>query len=629
MAFSRYFKVIAILLSLMIGCSAAAKTKGKIRYVVGGTNAEHQKSGKDWGLAKTGSGVGQKDNFRTGDEAQIIVSLSDGSSLTINERTQVSMEKLLDEDGINHTTVNIINGKVNFDAQKQANGGTIEFKTGIATAAIRGTSGVIGVNSKRKIIAALKTGHLSISLNNREYSITGGQTAMPSGDSIIILNLESSGEAKFFDKIDSLTSNTKLTPEKMIRSAQKLDSIHAEQTKQKKNNISCTTTPLPDTTYTSQLTVKTTCTAGTLVGIFNAPVLSEGKELELTVDWAPEEIGPKNFSLMCYLDSLTRFPCGEVHTFYAGNLDSADQNAKKLLTITTSSPATVCSPASVTIEGTFKADDPNAELYVTHGKYTSKNLAPFSVNGQFSHTIAISDKEKNWNEEKVTVEYKSKIFGNASATLDLDINKTCRSVNLLPPTLSITNFDSLRCIATASVANHEDDIVIFTANVDKAPKKSIRLNERTKSQQFSLTKGSHDYEFIVEDQAGNKHSVKKTLGCYPPLNGASINVVGGETEQIRIPPTPPKQHKTHKSSFYKVLRFSVNGLPNNNPVYIKQIVIAQKGKEKIILRGTSDLQTNHFEKQVELSRGQKTIVNITVFLKSGQTLNASKTYEVH
>ena len=128
-------------------------------------------------------------------------------------------------------------------------------------------------------------------------------------------------------------------------------------------------------------------------------------------------------------------------------------------------------------------------------------------------------------------------------------------------------------------------------------------------------------QFYVEDLAGNKVEISKKLECYPPLNTAGISVSGPNPERLRVPP-PPNGFST---TFYKQLSFTVRGLPQNDPDYIKEIKIFLPGNT-ILLRG-SDLISNHIEQQVELTRGTTTI-NITVKLKSEEVLTAQKTYEV-
>ena len=618
MAFSRYFKVVAILLAVLVGFSAAKKM-GKTRYVAGGPLAEHQKEGKEWITAKTGKQVDQKDQFRTGNEAQIIISLSDGSSLTINERTQISMEQIYDKDSLNKTSINIINGKVNFNAQKQAIGNEIKFKTGNAAATIRGTDGVVGKNKFENIVAALREGQLVISNNGKETTLNGGQTAISlSSDSILVLNLKSSGRAKFLDIIDSLLSNPKLTGEKLIKEIIRQDSIFVAKEQKILAGISCTTETIPDTIYTPNLNVSANCSAGISVAVLDTPVPSEGAKIELGVDWEEANFGAKKFFLSCYTDSLTSYPCGMVHTYYARPATTT----LKHLTITTSSPAKICSPGSITVEGTYDTTDPNAELYVKLGNYTSKNLTKFSVNGQFSHTINISDKNRNWNANKASVIYRSKTYGSEEATIDLSVDKACKEVNLLPPTITLMGHDSVKCKIDAAIGNVDGDITLFNYYVDGVPSKE---KSYTKNSLLQITqkKGVHDYVFEIKDIAGNKSSVKKTLGCYPVLKGVSVRLKGGTTETPRVPPLPGNM----TSPLFTTMEFSVEGLPENSPIYIKNIVISQPNKPSVNLRGT-DLTSNKFEQQVELVHGVKTPIKIMVYLKSGQTIFTEKIYEV-
>jgi hypothetical protein len=76
------------------------------------------------------------------------------------------------------------------------------------------------------------------------------------------------------------------------------------------------------------------------------------------------------------------------------------------------------------------------------------------------------------------------------------------------------------------------------------------------------------------------------------------------------------------------MSFRIDKLPQSSPIYIQQVKIQQEGKPQIILRGT-DLQTNRIDQDIELMRSKtKTHIDITVILKNGTTLQATKTYEV-
>ena len=631
MSFSRYFKLVAIATALMIGYSPAAKkiSSGKIRNA-SGPQALHEPKGKGGYIpAETGSKVTKKDRFKTGDESLIIIGLPDGSSLTINERTEAEMAELLNEDGINHNQVNILNGKVNFDVQKQAKGSDFKFKTGTATAAIRGTAGTIGFTSLMKPIASLRNGSLDIhdSSLNTKYNVKGGQTAFSIGKETVVLDLKSSGDAKFLDEIDKYISDPALENSKdvVIKLVQNADSSYQVRKEQLKQNANCTITPLPDTVYTAKQKVKVQCSKGTMVGIHDKPVISNGDIVELDVEWASSLIGAKKIALQCYVDSISYFPCGELTTYYAGagDKESGDlANMHKPLTITTNSPAKVCDPASVTVEGTFDTSGTNATLNVIHGNKKSEDLIPYSANGKFSYTIQISDEKGNWNENRVTVEYNSTEFETETAYLDLDINKSCKGVNRIRPTIELQNYDSLSCNIFFTLDNLDQDYNYFTISTDNISGiESVVTKKITASRE--LEKGRHNYVFKVADLAGNSSQVSKTLGCYKTISDAYIRIDGKPVERLRVPPPP----KNYSSKFHKELRFSVK-LPGSNPVYIKSVKVTQNGKH-LKTWNENQITDIDFSLPVELTRGEDAEFVITVKLKSDQDeLTAKKIYQV-
>lgn len=629
MSFSRYFKLVAIATALIIGYSPAAKksiSSGKIRNA-SGPQALHEPKGKGGYIpAETGSKVTKKDRFKTGDESLIIIGLPDGSSLTINERTEAEMAELLNEDGINHNQVNILNGKVNFDVQKQAKGSDFKFKTGTATAAIRGTAGTIGFTSLMKPIASLRNGSVDIedSALSTKYNLKGGQTAFSIGKEVVVLDLKSSGDAKFLDEIDKYITDPALASNKeaLIKLVQKADSAYQVRKEKLEQDANCAITPLPDTVYTAKQTVKVKCAKGTMVGIQEKPVLSNGEITELNVDWASNLIGAKKIVLQCYIDSTSYYPCAELTTYYAGDKNAGDPNHIPL-TITTSSPAKVCDPASVTVEGTFDARGSNADLRFKHGNFTSDNQISFSANGKFSYNIQISDEKGNWNYDQVEVEYTSTEFGTETAFLDLDIDKRCKSVNRIRPTLTFDKYDSLRCKMHYEIDNVAGDDNFFTIATDRVTGIESIVKQTIKTTS-NLDEGRHSYTLKIADQAGNSSQVTKTLGCYKNIAKARIRLSGsGSTERLRVPPPP----QNYKNTFYKYLDFSVLGLPGDDPIFISQVHV-YKNNSEIAKWQEHAIHETSFYTQIELSRGEEARIDIKVTLKSGQTLTATKFYVV-
>ncbi|WP_298768941.1 FecR domain-containing protein [uncultured Fibrobacter sp.] len=634
MSFSRYFKLATALLFLTADISFSASS-GKIRFATGDAvmtrNSEKSLIVGDTtkaefkGLKKGKKTVKQGDNIRTYMESQVIIALPDGSSFSIQENTDLTIERLSFEDGQNLFTTTINNGKMGFDVQKQGTASKFKFKTGTATAAIRGTAGIFGSSPKVKLIASLKNGEINLEFGGKQYSVKEGQTALSINDKIIVFDLKSSGDDKFLTDIESALSDSSIAGnlDSLTKALQKMDGDFQTKLDELKKSISCSIAPLPDTVFVPKVDVTVECSAGAMVAIDDDPVQSNGGVLTLPFSWEATSVGLKKIGIRCYTDKINYFNCAETSVFYVKPQDSSKQTDKhQPLTITTSSPLEVCNPASATIDGTFDPRDSSATLIVSVGNASSSNLVKMSVNGNFSYTIPITDKIGNWNETQAKVIYKSSLYGDDKASLDLKINKSCKDVNTIKPKVTYQGYDSLTCSMQALFENITDDNAIYTISKDNSTTREIALTQN-QSVSIELSKGRHEYEIEVTDQAGNSSRFSRTLGCYPIITDAKVSIEGRPIERLRVPPPP----MGIKNSFYKVMKFSVTGLPANNPDYIKQIVISQPGKPNITLRG-SDLESNHFNQQVELSRGTSPTIDVTVTLKSGQILNDQKTYEV-
>lgn len=626
MSFSRFFKLQTALLTIFVGASFAAQT-GKVHYAVGevflhrsGAKQVIKSSDPEMSKLKKAKNVKEGDNIETLLESEVTIGLPDGSSFNVQENTIVAITKLSFEDGQNDFITEVKRGSMKFDVQKQANSKSkFKFKTGTATAAIRGTSGFVAI-SKNHPMASLVEGKLDFINDklNKTTSITGGQTIIYYKDDFIVMDLASSGDPKLFNMLDSLLNDTTLTKEAVIKASEEADKKLSEKKQKLAEKINCTITPLADTVYTSKQIIKASCSEGTYIRVFEEPIRSNGSEIELKVDWAPSTVGNKKFPLTCFFegDSSSTMQCGLVTTYYAGSQDKDELNGSVPLTITSYTPIEVCDPAMATVEGVFDTTDRNATLTVKLGKYTSSNLVPLSPNGNFMHSIPVSDKDGNWNENTINVEYKSS-NGTQKASVPLKINKSCKAVNLLPPTVLLY---ANKCKALLKLGQTEGDKAIYTLYVDGLAKKDVYFDSDRKFTD-NLTQGTHQYTFHVEDLAGNKVEVSKKLECYPPLNTAGIYVPGPNPERLRVPP-PPNGFST---TFYRQFYFTVTGLPQNDPDYIREIIISMPGKT-LKLRA-SDLISNRIDQEVELTRGTTATIDITVKLKSEEILKAKKIYE--
>lgn len=628
MHFSSYSKLLAIFTALLLAMPAiAAKpTNGKVRSVLG--DVARQKANKtNWAALRVGATVEQADKIRTEIESQAIISLPDGSSISIEENTLVVFEELVANDGNQKLTADVQKGKVRFDVQKQkGKESSFQFRTGTATAAVRGTAGVIGQTSRGKPIAALREGKLEISTGSGQVNINGGETAVPNGDSFVVLELASSGDLDFLNKIDSLLSDTTKSLEDLKKTIQALDSVYAANLKNAADTLGCAFESIPDTVTTPFLTIQGTCKPGIFVEVGAERIETTDEPFQFTPTWDASAFGAKKFPVSCFVGKVS-LPCGYITTTYAKPakpVKKIEKQAPKVekveFKLTTPSPAKICKTGAVTMEGTFDTTAANATLFVKLGSYTSPNLVPLSQGSKFSHTIAVSDRIGNWEEKKAYAEFHT-AEGVQTESIDLEIDKSCAKVNQEVPIIHFQRYDSTRCEASISVSNIKGDMVLLSTLIDGALSKETSLDKNIFTT-FKLKAGSHKYTFRAQDRAGNKAEVVKTLGCFPKVN-TSLSVQGGNYELIRAALSP----NGVKTGISRNLKFKISNVPQQDPEQIKRITIKQNGKNVVQLQNKQITDLN-FDIPVELARDKKTIIKIEVVMKNGRILNASKTYEV-
>lgn len=657
MSFSRVLKAsMALLMAFSSFALAAKASSGKVIDKLG--EAKLQKAAKigDWSEISVGNRVKEKDQIRTGIESYVSITLADGSSIVVQENSLVEFTTLQAEDGIQTALTDIKTGKVKFDAQKQHSSGSFKFKTATATAAIRGTDGYFGWTIKtRGTYLSLTRGNGVLKHNDgSECEVNGGQTAFFRGNSnkCHVFDAKSSGNKDFINGLDSLLENETITEDQLKDFIQKLDTDLQEQMNKAIESISCKFEPLEDTITVNKASIKGACAPGVTLSLSGATFESKGEEFEIQTEWAPSAEGVKKFNATC-TGSLeipcknqpakkskkpvlckkdVSIECGTLTTYYknpattegtvAPDTTKKDSIVVKPFAVTTPSPVTVCEPGSVTIEGTFDQTDPNATLFVKMGKYKSRNLVPLSANGEFVHMINISDVAGNWNETKITVEY-SGASGNRTATVILDINKSCKQVNMKRPILTFVSSSPIRCDARFALTEATDDIVIVSKELDGNAYGETTYRQNT-NLAVKLAPGFHVYTLKATDQAGNSATVSKKIGCFPS-HTASIQVVGGRYEFLRPPPAPPQ---VQDNDIRKTMRFSISGVLQQNPEHIKHIKVTQGNKTLLDLSGEQIVDLD-YDVPVTLSRGTKTILNIYVEMMNGKKYSAVKIYEVN
>ena len=624
MSYSRRFHILTVAIMVMATSVFAAKsTSGKVRSVIGDVTTQKKNEG-NWVPLRVGAKVKEKDVIRTLVESQAVVALPDGSTISVEENSLVEFSQLVSEDGVQTAMTDIKSGKVRFDVQKQGSKeSSFKFKTGTATAAIRGTDGVIGMSSKGTPIASLRNGRLEISTSGKVVGINGGETAVPNGDDFLVLELSSSGDLNFLNEIDAMLSDTTKSLDDLKNDILAKDKEYKAKQTAAKDSLKCVFEALPDTIYAPSVTVKGTCPAGVGVELSGERIESTGEMIQFTPNWAPSSFGEKKFPVVCYAGKVS-FGCADLKTFYTQQPDTTAKDSAVATAVpfqvTTPTPLRICETGAATIEGQFDPNDSAATLFIKLGNYTSPNLVPLSAEGKWTHTITISDQKGNWNETKAVVEFNG-ATGKSSVTLELNIDKSCKEINLDRPVLIFQRSDSIRCEASISISGIKDDIVILSSEIDGTPVKE-NYYDRNSYYTFKLNQGYHTYKFTAKDQAGNNVELRRELGCYPK-NSATININKGNYERLRIPPPP----KGVSSSFVKDMVFSINGVPNQDPNHVKRVVVRQ-GNEELLFQEGSQVTELNISVPVKLEYGKKTTIDILVIMKNGRQLKAQKVYEV-
>ena len=199
-------------------------------------------------------------------------------------------------------------------------------------------------------------------------------------------------------------------------------------------------------------------------------------------------------------------------------------------------------------------------------------------------------------------------------------NQEKEQVRLTVPQIKYASYDSLRCVANVVVSDVQKGTEArLSAVMDGTPISEVGV-KRNMSKRVALRSGIHEYEFVVENEAG-QNSVKKTLGCYP-MKPFTVKVLGDKHDFLPVPPPPPN----FEDVITQTLQFQIR-VPENDPIVLNKVVVRQNGKV-ILQERLSQIQNLDYQIPVELKRNHKNRFDIEVIHKSGYAVKATKVYEV-
>ncbi|WP_407456321.1 FecR domain-containing protein [Fibrobacter sp.] len=211
----------------------AAPAVGKVRMTLGDVTRWKAKL-DNWQELHPGAKLYQSDKVRTGEESEVVFGFPDGSSISIAEKTEVELVNLFEpnDEGGFETQIDINKGFLNFAVHKlKDKKSKFIFKTGTATASIRGTEGYIG--GEGVFFAGLKTGKLEITPkgSSKPVSIIAGETTFGT-DSLVVVKLVSSGNARFARTLEKILSAKSKSVKVLQDEILKADTVFQEQLKE-------------------------------------------------------------------------------------------------------------------------------------------------------------------------------------------------------------------------------------------------------------------------------------------------------------------------------------------------------------------------------------------------------------
>lgn len=656
MPFSYHFKVLAVLLAGLVSYPLAAA--GKIRFAIGDERKIIDTKGKETD-AKTGGKVREKDKIRTGIEAQVIVALPDGSIISVEENSLVEFTNLQSSNGVQSAQADVKQGKVRFDAQKQKGKSKLQFKTGTATAAIRGTDGIAGISTKGFSVFGLNSGNMDIKDEcGASGSINAGELMIVHGGKCNLQKIQTpnAGDGNVVDKVMAAVdeANGEIDNATLQKLLNELNGLVEALKKQKATEAGCKVAPLPDMISTSKVDLKVTCSHAPKSIFVNGILAGENAAtVEKTVDWEPTFIGEKKFEFTC-IDTLDvaaeaaklkipanlvpqnmkkavlQFACGEAHTYYYNAaIDSAnkaqDSSATDGILELSANADEICTNGSIALSGTLpeQAFDPTQTISIdiTTGKRSFHMGLP-ATERSFSQIVPIKDASMNWNAKSIEVTATFPDGKTASASLPISVNKACRSVNTVKPTVTIhPSVTNLKCDATYKVSNNNDDfgIVSIYRDGELVAERTVNGNE---SGSFNLSKGKYNYKVVVKDQAKNETSASAILPCYDK-NATAFVSINGQRHPKPVDRRFPKAPPDFSNVLHETMRIKINKLSHNDLTQVESITVTQEGKVGYLLNlsnSNNSIDEHEFVLPIDIEYGTKATFRVKVKLYNGRIL---------
>ncbi|MBR4916492.1 MAG: FecR domain-containing protein [Fibrobacter sp.] len=310
------FRYLTVGVLLAVSISFAAPQSAKVRSVLGDVSFKKKGNG-DWASLRVGAKVQDKDLIQTDVESAVLISMPEGSTISIEENALVEFTQVLFIKDSQISEVNIKKGLLRFNAQKQTGKKSqFKFKTGTMTASIRGTDGTVGVTEGGQSFGALNNGEMVVEENGQEVSVKSQQfVAFRKGKAPIVVAAKNAGDPDFAKKIGAAVDDPNKSDDEIQQQAKEIDQKIEQRNEELKAKYNCRFDPVPSLVNADSIEIFATCTEGMTVSIGSERNTSDGKRMRFVPTWSRGAIGPKKFEALCTAEHQT-FVCGNISFVY-------------------------------------------------------------------------------------------------------------------------------------------------------------------------------------------------------------------------------------------------------------------------------------------------------------------------
>lgn len=486
---------LAVTLFAVSAMAQGASSVGKVRYILGEVTVQ-KKAGDSWNPLRIGLKVKSNDLIRTLVESEAGIALSDGSLITIEENTTIRFETAVNNQNESGTTVDLRTGRVFFDVQKQKDGHKFEFKTGTATAAIRGTNGFIESGAEG-IIVSLESGKMLVTgRDGKALEVLGGETLVEEkGKGLQKFKTPSSGTKGLAKEIASEKKSGTFSASALKENSGKLDEKNKAALDSLSKASPCEFDAIPSKTTSPEISVSGKCKPGIQIQVngIEAKLSRDGK-FQAIVSYDKESYGTKRIRVKCSTGDVETL-CREAFAEYVP-ASSDDRNAF----IRFEKSDIQKSSGEISVKGEFFSEDSTATVTVSLGKFTSENLNVPNANGRFAFTIPEIAKEQGESVVKATLTTKK---GSLEDSIQIS----------LPPKIRILSASEEKCEIFFSLSGTSGKEVQVEELVDGIPTTKATFSKDVPQAIFPMLPGKHHYKILAKDENGNQSETAKTFVC--------------------------------------------------------------------------------------------------------------------